>query len=88
MAMEASRRAADPFEFKSAAHLLFIEKERACNIGELARALRGDRRAGTYVAHVLRRIPENESYPVPFVAEIEHGAFSLAARRSGNSERH
>ena len=74
MAIEASRRAADPFEFKSAEHLLFIEKERACNIGELARALRSCPE-GSIFQHTFRTLEEHHFIKEGFSNDFAHWAY-------------
>ncbi len=74
MAIEASRRAATPFEFKSAAHLLFIEKERACNIGELARALRACPEESIF-QHTFRTLEEHHFIKEGFSNDFAHWAY-------------
>jgi hypothetical protein len=74
MAIEASRRAADPFEFKSAAHLLFIEKERACNIAELGRALRSCPEESIF-QHTFRTLEEHHFIKEGFSNDFAHWAY-------------
>jgi hypothetical protein len=74
MAIEASRRAAEPFEFKSAAHLLFIEKERACNIGELAYALRSCPEESIF-QHTFRTLEEHHFIKEGFSNDFAHWAY-------------
>ena len=74
MAIGASRRAADPFEFKSAAHLLFIEKERACTIGELARALRSCPEESIF-QHTFRTLEEHHFIKEGFSNDFAHWAY-------------
>ena len=74
MAIEMSRRAADPFEFKSAAHLIFIEKERACNIGGLASALRGCPEESIF-QHTFRTLEEHHFIKEGFSNDFAHWAY-------------
>ena len=74
MASEAARRAADPFEFKSAAHLLFIEKERARNIGELAQALRSCPEESIF-QHTFRTLEEHHFIKEGFSNDFAHWAY-------------
>jgi len=74
MAAEATRRAADPFEFKSAAHLLFIEKQRACNIGELAQALRSCPEESIF-QHTFRTLEEHHFIKEGFSNDFAHWAY-------------
>lgn len=74
MATEASRRAADPFEFKSAAHLLFIERERACNVGELAQALRSCPDESIF-QHTFRTLEEHHFIKEGFSNDFAHWAY-------------
>src|SRR6478672_12519993 len=68
------RRAVTPFEFKSAAHLLFIEKERACNIGELARALRSCPEESIF-QHTFRTLEEHHFIKEGFSNDFAHWAY-------------
>jgi Family of unknown function (DUF5752) len=74
MAMEASRSGPDPFEFKSAAHLLFIEKERARNIGELAQALRSCPEESIF-QHTFRTLEEHHFIKEGFSNDFAHWAY-------------
>lgn len=74
MATEATRRAADPFEFKSAAHLLFIEKERACNIGELSKALHSCPEESIF-QHTFRTLEEHHFIKEGFSNDFAHWAY-------------
>jgi len=74
MAMEASRRAADPFEFKSAAHLLFIEKQRASNVEELAQALRSCPEESIF-QHTFRTLEEHHFIKEGFSNDFAHWAY-------------
>src|SRR5262252_4899270 len=75
MAAEATRRAADPFEFKSAAHLLFIEKQRACNIGELAQALQSCPEESIF-QHTFRTLEEHHFIKEGFSNDFAHWAYT------------
>jgi hypothetical protein len=74
MAIESTRRAANPFEFKSAAHLLFIEKEQACNIGELAKALRSCPEESIF-QHTFRTLQEHHFIKEGFSNDFAHWAY-------------
>jgi hypothetical protein len=68
------RRAATPFEFKSAAHLLFIEKERACNIMELSQALRSCPEESIF-QHTFRTLEEHHFIKEGFSNDFAHWAY-------------
>jgi Family of unknown function (DUF5752) len=74
MANETPRRAVNPFEFKSAAHLLFIEKERACNIGELSTALRTCPEESIF-QHTFRTLEEHHFIKEGFSNDFAHWAY-------------
>jgi len=74
MAIEASRRAATPFEFKSATHLLFIEKESACNVADLARSLRTCPEESIF-QHTFRTLEEHHFIKEGFSNDFAHWAY-------------
>jgi Family of unknown function (DUF5752) len=74
MANETPRRAVTPFEFKSAAHLLFIEKERACNIGELSTAVRTCPEESIF-QHTFRTLEEHHFIKEGFSNDFAHWAY-------------
>ena len=74
MAIEASRRATTPFEFKSAAHLLFIEKESACNVADLARSLRTCPEESIF-QHTFRTLEEHHFIKEGFSNDFAHWVY-------------
>ena len=74
MANETPRRAVTPFEFKSAAHLLFIEKEHARNIGELSTALRTCPEESIF-QHTFRTLEEHHFIKEGFSNDFAHWAY-------------
>ena len=66
-----------PFEFKSAAHLLFIEREQATNLDELSRSLRTCTDASIF-QHTFRTLEEHH-----FTREGYSNDFAQWARESG-----
>ncbi len=74
MTNETLRRAVTPFEFKSAAHLIFIERERACNIGELSTALRSCPEESIF-QHTFRTLEEHHFIKEGFSNDFAHWAY-------------
>jgi hypothetical protein len=74
MATQSPRRAVTPFEFKSAAHLLFIEKERACNIKELSQGLRNCPEESIF-QHTFRTLEEHHFIKEGFSNDFAHWAY-------------
>jgi hypothetical protein len=74
MATQTPRQAVTPFEFKSAAHLLFIEKERACNIEELSQALRNCPEESIF-QHTFRTLEEHHFIKEGFSNDFAHWAY-------------
>lgn len=77
MAHTTDRRAVQartPFEFKSAAHLLFIERERASNIEELLQALRSCPEESIF-QHTFRTLEEHHFIKEGFSNDFAHWAY-------------
>jgi hypothetical protein len=70
-----TRPADTPFEFKSAAHLLFIEKERASNLTELLNALRSCPE-GSIFQHTFCTLEEHHFIKEGFSNDFAHWAYS------------
>ena len=70
-----TRPANTPFEFKSAAHLLFIERERASNLAELLDALRSCP-DGSIFQHTFRTLEEHHFIKEGFSNDFAHWAYS------------
>ena len=70
-----TRPANTPFEFKSAAHLLFIERERAGNLTELLDALRSCLE-GSIFQHTFRTLEEHHFIKEGFSNDFAHWAYS------------
>lgn len=70
-----TRPANTPFEFKSAAHLLFIERERASNLTELLDALRSCPE-GSIFQHTFRTLEEHHFIKEGFSNDFAHWAYS------------
>src|SRR5579864_3873760 len=68
-------QASTPFEFKSAAHLLFIERERATNIDELLRALQTCPEESIF-QHTFRTLEEHHFIKEGFSNDFAHWAYS------------
>jgi hypothetical protein len=64
-----------PFEFKSAAHLLFIEREQASNLDELAKALRSCPE-GSIFQHTFRTLQEHHFIKEGFSNDFAHWAYT------------
>jgi len=64
-----------PFEFKSAAHLLFIERERASNISELLQALRSCPEESIF-QHTFRTLEEHHFIKEGFSNDFAHWAYT------------
>ncbi|MGC2193661.1 MAG: DUF5752 family protein [Terriglobales bacterium] len=64
-----------PFEFKSAAHLLFIERERASNIAELLQALRSCPEESIF-QHTFRTLEEHHFIKEGFSNDFAHWAYT------------
>lgn len=64
-----------PFEFKSAAHLLFIEREQASNLAELLDALRSCP-DGSIFQHTFRTLEEHHFIKEGFSNDFAHWAYS------------
>jgi len=67
-------RARAPFEFKSAAHLLFIERERACTIDELLQTLRSCPEQSIF-QHTFRTLEEHHYIKEGFSNDFAHWAY-------------
>ena len=67
-------QARTPFEFKSAAHLLFIERERASNIEELLQALRSCPEESIF-QHTFRTLEEHHFIKEGFSNDFAHWAY-------------
>jgi Family of unknown function (DUF5752) len=63
-----------PFEFKSAAHLLFIERQRACNIDELGEALASCSEESIF-QHTFRTLEEHHFIKEGFSNDFAHWAY-------------
>jgi len=63
-----------PFEFKSAAHLLFIERERASSIEELSRSLRSCPEESIF-QHTFRTLEEHHFIQEGFSNDFAHWAY-------------
>jgi hypothetical protein len=70
-----TRLASSPFEFKSAAPLLFIERERASNLTELLEALRSCP-DGSIFQHTFRTLEEHHFIKEGFSNDFAHWAYS------------
>src|SRR5262245_13098902 len=70
-----TRPANTPFEFKSAAHLLFIERERASNLSELLEALHSCPE-GSIFQHTFRTLEEHHFIKEGFSNDFAHWAYS------------
>jgi hypothetical protein len=70
-----TRPASSPFEFKSAAPLLFIERERASNLTELLEALRSCP-DGSIFQHTFRTLEEHHFIKEGFSNDFAHWAYS------------
>jgi Family of unknown function (DUF5752) len=70
-----TRPASAPFDFKSAAHLLFIERERASNLAELLDALRSCP-DGSIFQHTFRTLEEHHFIKEGFSNDFAHWAYS------------
>jgi Family of unknown function (DUF5752) len=70
-----TRQASSPFEFKSAAPLLFIERERASNLTELLEALRSCP-DGSIFQHTFRTLEEHHFIKEGFSNDFAHWAYS------------
>lgn len=68
-------QAKTPFEFKSAANLLFIERERANNIAELLKALRSCPEESIF-QHTFRTLEEHHFIKEGFSNDFAHWAYS------------
>jgi Family of unknown function (DUF5752) len=68
-------RARTPFEFKSAAHLLFIEREKATNIEELLKALRSCPEESIF-QHTFRTLEEHHFIKEGFSNDFAHWAYT------------
>lgn len=68
-------QARTPFEFKSAAHLLFIEREKATNIEELLKALRSCPEASIF-QHTFRTLEEHHFIKEGFSNDFAHWAYT------------
>ena len=64
-----------PFEFKSAAHLLFIERERASNIAELLKALLACPEESIF-QHTFRTLEEHHFIKEGFSNDFAHWAYT------------
>jgi Family of unknown function (DUF5752) len=80
-----AKQAFTPFEFKSAAHLLFIEKERATNIDELLPALQTCPEESIF-QHTFRTLEEHHFIKEGFSNDFAHWAYS-ELREVGLGER-
>jgi hypothetical protein len=67
-------QARSPFEFKSAAHLLFIERERAASIDELRDSLRSCPEESIF-QHTFRTLEEHHFIKEGFSNDFAHWAF-------------
>lgn len=67
-------QARSPFEFKAAAHLLFIERERASNIEELLQALRSCPEESIF-QHTFRTLEEHHFLKEGFSNDFAHWAY-------------
>lgn len=67
-------QARSPFEFKAAAHLLFIERERAGNIEELLQALRSCPEESIF-QHTFRTLEEHHFLKEGFSNDFAHWAY-------------
>jgi hypothetical protein len=70
-----TRPASSPFEFKSAAPLLFIERERASNLTELLETLRSCP-DGSIFQHTFRTLEEHHFIKEGFSNDFAHWAYS------------
>jgi hypothetical protein len=68
-------RARAPFEFKSATHLLFIERERASSIDELLKALRSCPEESIF-QHTFRTLEEHHFIKEGFSNDFAHWAYT------------
>ncbi len=68
-------QARTPFEFKSAAHLLFIEKEKATNIAEFLKALQSCPEESIF-QHTFRTLEEHHFIKEGFSNDFAHWAYS------------
>ena len=69
-----SVQARSPFEFKSAAHLLFIERYQACNIDELLQALRACPEESIF-QHTFRTLQEHHYIKEGFSNDFAHWTY-------------
>jgi len=69
-----SLRAATPFEFKSAAHLLFIEREQASNVDELLQALKTCPEESIF-QHTFQTLEEHHFIKEGFSNDFAHWAY-------------
>ena len=67
-------QARSPFEFKSAAHLLFIERYQACNIDELLQALRSCPEESIF-QHTFRTLQEHHYIKEGFSNDFAHWTY-------------
>jgi Family of unknown function (DUF5752) len=74
MATQTHHTPVNPFEFKSAVHLLFIEKERACNIEELSQGLRSCPEESIF-QHTFRTLEEHHFIKEGFSNDFAHWAY-------------
>jgi Family of unknown function (DUF5752) len=70
----ANFRGRTPFEFKSAAHLLFIERQRACNIDELGEGLESCSEESIF-QHTFRTLQEHHFIKEGFSNDFAHWAY-------------
>lgn len=78
-------QARTPFEFKSAAHLLFIERQRACNIDELSEGLRSCSEESIF-QHTFRTLEEHHFIKEGFSNDFAQWAYT-ELREVGLGER-
>jgi hypothetical protein len=78
-------QARTPFEFKSAAHLLFIERQRACNIDELGEGLRSCSEESIF-QHTFRTLEEHHFIKEGFSNDFAQWAY-MELREVGLGER-
>jgi len=81
----AAHQARTPFEFKSAAHLLFIERQRACNIDELGEGLRSCSEESIF-QHTFRTLEEHHFIKEGFSNDFAQWAY-MELREVGLGER-
>lgn len=85
MSAKRSAQAGSPFEFKSAAHLIFIERERAETIDEFSKSLRSCPE-GSIFQHTFRTLQEHHFIKEGFSNDFAHWAY-VALGEVGLGER-